>query len=210
MNSPLRTALLFVAVAIGLQAQTPSLTGNWKTAMQKLDDGTDYCAYFQLEQKGSEVTGRVVYPWGFAKVANGKVDGSRFRFEQPLWEGLTFKDEGEIAGNELKYSGTFWDGKHDYVAHRVPDGEGNPPARLPLPEIRPLPANGLAKTPPMGWNCGTSSRTRSTTKWSATWPTRSSPPACATPATSTSTSTTPGKGSATPRASSSRTTNSPT
>ena len=149
-------ATFLLAAAIASQclfAQTPSLTGNWQTVIQKLDDGTDYCAYFQLEQKGTEITGRVVYPWGFARVANGKVEGNRFRLEQPLWEGLTFVDEGEIAGNELKYRGTFWDGKpHDYVAHRVPEGEGNPPARLPLPALRPLPANGLAKVPPMGWN----------------------------------------------------------
>ena len=38
------------------------------------------------------------------------------------------------------------------VAHRAPAGEGAYPKRLPLPALHKVPYNGLAKTPPMGWN----------------------------------------------------------
>src|SRR2546430_8215157 len=38
------------------------------------------------------------------------------------------------------------------VAHRAPLGEGAYPARLHLPAIHKVADNGLAKTPPMGWN----------------------------------------------------------
>ena len=38
------------------------------------------------------------------------------------------------------------------VAHRVPAGEGAYPARKPLPELHKVAENGLARTPPMGWN----------------------------------------------------------
>jgi alpha-galactosidase len=38
------------------------------------------------------------------------------------------------------------------VAVRAPAGEGVLPARNPLPALHKVPDNGLARTPPMGWN----------------------------------------------------------
>src|SRR5436189_5498537 len=38
------------------------------------------------------------------------------------------------------------------IARRVPAGEGALPARIELPALHKVPDNGLAKTPPMGWN----------------------------------------------------------
>src|SRR5947207_8859855 len=38
------------------------------------------------------------------------------------------------------------------VARRAPAGEGALPPRLPLPALHKVPDNGLARTPPMGWN----------------------------------------------------------
>jgi len=148
---PLRLA--FILVAATLSAQSAPMTGNWVTATQKLNDGTDYKLYFQLKQNGAELTGRVVHPWGIAPIVEGKVTGSHFRFVQQLWPGERWTAEGEVAGDELKYKGSGWEGKvADYVARRAPEGEGNPPARPDLPALRPVPANGMAKTPPMGWN----------------------------------------------------------
>src|SRR5262249_21722403 len=40
----------------------------------------------------------------------------------------------------------------EQVAHRAPPGEGAMPERAPLPALHKVPYNGLAKTPPMGWN----------------------------------------------------------
>src|SRR5207302_4599450 len=40
----------------------------------------------------------------------------------------------------------------EMVAHRAPDGEGVMPARIEPPKPRKVRDNGLAKTPPMGWN----------------------------------------------------------
>ena len=37
-------------------------------------------------------------------------------------------------------------------AVRAPEGEGAMPARNPLPALHKVPDNGLARTPPMGWN----------------------------------------------------------
>ena len=38
------------------------------------------------------------------------------------------------------------------VAHKVPAGTGALPAKIAPPALHDVPANGLAKTPPMGWN----------------------------------------------------------
>jgi alpha-galactosidase len=40
----------------------------------------------------------------------------------------------------------------ELIAKRAPDGEGGMPERLPLPTLHKVAYNGLAKTPPMGWN----------------------------------------------------------
>ena len=70
-----------------------------------------------------------------------------------MWEGLDFHVRGSLAGRELHYQATSWDRQwHDYVGQPVPADEGNPPLPLPLPTLRRVPDNGLAATPPMGWN----------------------------------------------------------
>jgi alpha-galactosidase len=40
----------------------------------------------------------------------------------------------------------------EIVAHRAPISEGAYPKRMELPALHKVPYNGLAKTPPMGWN----------------------------------------------------------
>ncbi len=70
--------------------------------------------------------------------------------------------------------------------------------KISLPLLKDVPYNGLAKTPPMGWNSWNKLQITSTTKPSAASPTPWSLPACATLATSTSTSTMPGRARAMP------------
>lgn len=145
--------LLLVGSALCLHAQSGSFNGNWMTVDHKLDDGTDFNVYFQLKQSGSAITGRAIYPWGIVVVGGGEADGLDFRFTQHLWEGLDFEVKGKLVGQELHYQATGWDHQwHDHVGVPVPPDEGNPPAPLPLPELRQIPDNGQAMTPPMGWN----------------------------------------------------------
>ena len=63
------------------------------------------------------------------------------------------KYEGKLVGDELHLTGRRRDGSPmNLVAHPAPAGEGRLPDRLPIPELHKVPYNGLAKTPPMGWN----------------------------------------------------------
>ena len=66
----------------------------------------------------------------------------------------TVKYEGKLVGDELHLATRRRpeDKPTESVAKRVPDGEGAMPAKLPLPALHKVPYNGLAKTPPMGWN----------------------------------------------------------
>ncbi len=141
------------ALALSVCAQTSSLTGNWVWEGEKLHDGNYKKTYYQFEQKGKVLTGRVLHPWGILSITEGSVEGNHFRFVQSrTWE-HTLVGEGELVGDELHLRVTLFDEKyHDRVARRCPYGEGNPPARLELPALHDVPWNGLAKTPPMGWN----------------------------------------------------------
>src|SRR5262249_34517790 len=40
----------------------------------------------------------------------------------------------------------------EVTADRGPDSAGRAPARIEPPALHPVPDNGLARTPPMGWN----------------------------------------------------------
>jgi alpha-galactosidase len=142
--------LLWAATAL---AQAPPFTGTWMAVDHKLDNGQDYKVYFQLRQTGDALAGRVTYPWGNVQVKSGSVSGNKFKLVQHLWEGLDFEDEGELVAGELHFRGTNFDQAwHDYVGVPVPASAAEPPPREPLPALREVPDNGLAKTPPMGWN----------------------------------------------------------
>ena len=55
-------------------------------------------------------------------------------------------DELQIAERRANSAGVAM------VAHRFPEGEGALPARIPPPALHKVRDNGLARTPPMGWN----------------------------------------------------------
>src|SRR5437762_13015947 len=62
--------------------------------------------------------------------------------------------EGKLVGKELQVSTRRrpQDNPTQMVAVRAPAGEGALPARNPFPALHKVPDNGLARTPPMGWN----------------------------------------------------------
>ena len=64
------------------------------------------------------------------------------------------KYEGKLVGDELHVATRRRPDSEliQMIAHLAPPSEGAYPARLPPPVIHKVPYNGLAKTPPMGWN----------------------------------------------------------
>src|SRR5438128_11112880 len=83
-------------------------------------------------------------PDGFT-ITGSMMDGKRERKVQY---------EGKLVGDQLQISTRRrpQDPPTQMVAVRAPAGEGAMPARNPLPALHKVADNGLARTPPMGWN----------------------------------------------------------
>ncbi len=149
----LLSSMLFLA-AIPASAQT-DLTGVWAADIST-GDGNVIKAYLDLHQSGDDVTGAVWYDFNKRPISKGSFADGKLHLEFILWDG-TPPPMG-IA------DGTVQDDKIRLVVHLPNDVRGTgigerttsqvlePPARLPLPDLHDVPDNGLARTPPMGWN----------------------------------------------------------
>ena len=146
--------LLFSALPYA-SAQT-DLTGYWNFRLDN-KDGTYRETYFQLEQNGQALTGKL-----YGRGAQGVTP-----LEGTIKDGAVHLSTIVPAGSTSRpmvFDGTFADGKFHLETHgsggQVQQGEvvratkeaALPPAPLPLPPPRDLPDNGLVRTPPMGWN----------------------------------------------------------
>ena len=159
----LALALLIFLVSGGSLAQNgnppPSstpLAGNWAVKIPK-PDGTFQWAYFNFKQDGEKIAGsiRVTQFYYTIKESTGGPDS--FTIIGSMRDGngdRTVKYEGKLIGDELHMSTRRRpeDKPTELIAKRAPEGEGAMPALLPLPPLHKVTYNGLAKTPPMGWN----------------------------------------------------------
>jgi alpha-galactosidase len=154
-----RSSLVFTRFFLPLCFLIPcaaaDLTGNWLVATPN-GDGTLRRVYFHLKQEGGHVTGTIratlhLYsidrstggPEGFTISAGMALLGGERRVNYRL----------KRVGDDLEVTQTTGQGPGPVmVAHRVPEGEGALPARIEPPALHPVRDNGLARTPPMGWN----------------------------------------------------------
>ena len=132
------------------------LTGNWAVKVPRTD-GTNQWAYFNLKQDGAKITGTIRVTQFYYAIFESTGDADAFTITGKMRDGnsdRTVKYEGKLVGDELHLATRRRpeDKPTESVAKRVPDGEGAMPAKLPLPALHKVPYNGLAKTPPMGWN----------------------------------------------------------
>jgi len=146
---------IFISSGTRAQQDNP-LTGNWAAASPS-NDGYVRKAYFNLKQDGNKITGTIRATQFFYKIVNSTGGPEGFTLEASMMDGKNERKvtyEGKLVGNDLQIGRrnrpdqpvTF------QTAQRAPEGEGALPARLPLPTLHKVKYNGLAKTPPMGWN----------------------------------------------------------
>jgi alpha-galactosidase len=116
-------------------------------------DGTERKQLLKLTQQGNKVAGTVVYNYRPIEITEGTVDGPHFHFvvgrsnRKRSFDGSLETDH--LAIKELSADGkTLGQG----TATRSSEDAMAPPKPLPLPSLHNLPDNGLARTPPMGWN----------------------------------------------------------
>ena len=132
------------------------LTGNW-AVRDPLPDGTFRTTYLDLHQEGSRITGSIRVTQFYYKIVESTGGPDGFTLTGSMMDGTNerrVKYEGKLVGDELHVATRRRPDSEliQMVAHLAPLGEGAYPARLPPPVIHKVPYNGLAKTPPMGWN----------------------------------------------------------
>jgi alpha-galactosidase len=144
--------LLFIAIPA--LAQT-DLSGFWVLRIPT-GDGNYRETFLDLKQSGESVTGRILpgyreFPISEGTFTNGKlhlVVSSHFGGQERR---ITY--EGAVENGRISMTVSF-PGRQPLagVAERTNPEATLPPPRLPLPALHDVPYNGLARTPPMGWN----------------------------------------------------------
>jgi alpha-galactosidase len=132
------------------------LTGNW-VVRDPLPDGTERRTYLDLKQDGGRITGHIRVSQFYYDITESTGNADGFTLTGSMHDGNTVrrtKYEGKLVGDELRVATQRRPDAplEQMTAKRAPAGEGAMPARLPLPELHSVKNNGLAKTPPMGWN----------------------------------------------------------
>jgi alpha-galactosidase len=149
-------AILFVAAAAGLLLaitltackSQPSLTGSWAATGKTLQNGEVQKAILELKQDGNQLTGSV-RGLGFQTNVKGTVTGNHFELYGVDWNDKKPFLVGDLADGAI--TGTQWDDK--FTAKPATPADDFPKlAYIDPPALHKVPYNGLAKTPPMGWN----------------------------------------------------------
>src|SRR6266478_2663533 len=153
-------ALLLLAnpVVFFVSAQQPidQLSGNWAVKIPNAD-GTFRTTYLNLKTQGPKVTGSIRVTQFYYLITESVGGPDSFTLTGSMQDGKsvrTVKYEGKLVGDELHVLTRRRpdDKPTEMIARRVPPGEGALPARVAPPALHKVKDNGLARTPPMGWN----------------------------------------------------------
>ena len=145
-----------VAILVSAGQSPEPLTGNWVVRNPNAD-GTFRTTYLNLKQEGMRITGSIRVTQFFYHISESTGGPDGFTITGSMMDGKSERKvqyEGKLVGGELHLSTRRrpQDNPIQMVAVRAPAGEGALPARNPLPALHKVPDNGLARTPPMGWN----------------------------------------------------------
>lgn len=139
---------LFVSAAAG---KTQTLDGVWQTT-QIMQDGNHTRTVYVFRPSGDRLTGTVEVPWGNLPIEEGVIHQQQFSFQIHMGSSL-WKYEGQLTtqGMELTLHDPNAPAAH-LIAVRLPRDPGTAVPAIPAPALHIVPSNGLAATPPMGWN----------------------------------------------------------
>jgi alpha-galactosidase len=140
--------------------QGADLTGRWVAATQT-PDGQTRETVIALKAEGDTLSGYMSSPQGDTAISEGKINGNEISFvivRETGGQERKIQYTGKITADGLlmKMPGFGDRPGRDLLARRV---STDPPKPLPppvpkiaLPPMQDVKPNGLAKTPPMGWN----------------------------------------------------------
>src|SRR5271166_5065975 len=127
-------------------------SGIWASSIKQPDGHTDR-EVFVLQQNGTRLTGKIERAWGNLVIQQGSSDGNRFTLTAKTDDGYTITCDGALVGDKLHVSVHEPNAKpYELVAARTKTDPFLVASLRPPPAIKDLLPNGLAKTPPMGWN----------------------------------------------------------
>lgn len=146
----LRRLLALVATfAVFSPAFGQSLAGRWVVPGGTLDNGEHQFYLLNLKQDGSKLTGKFESEGGTFDIT-GTASGEHFTLFAPFNPKHPFAT-GELTNGELQ--GSIWGGHHTFTARPATAADKLPTVSyIAPPPLRKVSYNGLAKTPPMGWN----------------------------------------------------------
>jgi alpha-galactosidase len=124
-----------------------SVEGKWTARWRVLDNGEVDMIYLNLNQTGTQVTGTLT-SIGHIFQVRGTVLGNHFELftsKSATKPRLT----GEVVGSELHMT---QEDKSLVAVKSAPGDEYPTLDPIAPPVLKDVPSNGLAKTPPMGWN----------------------------------------------------------
>nr|WP_239461986.1 glycoside hydrolase family 27 protein [Occallatibacter savannae] len=144
----MRAIILFACAIFSLPASTQSLAGRWVLLGNMLENGEQQRSILTLEQDGKALKGDL-RSLGFQNGVEGSATEGHFELFGVGWNDKKPFLIGDVSGGEVK--GTMWGNK--FLGHVASAADDFP--KLPYlepPALEKVPYNGLAKTPPMGWN----------------------------------------------------------
>src|SRR5580704_12633340 len=132
------------------------VTGNWVVS-QTSPDGNIRKTYFDLKQDGDKITGFIHDSRSDRKIQEGSIDAEgkiKLVTAAPNAKMQPQPMEGRLDSAGLHFMIRRGRGEQpeELLAAKAPAGEGGAPVRIEPPALHKVPYNGLAKTPPMGWN----------------------------------------------------------
>ncbi|SNT42745.1 alpha-galactosidase [Granulicella rosea] len=138
---------LLIAASFAMPVMGQNIAGKWVGNQRVLDNGEPVRVFLDLHQTGADVSGTVT-TIGHIYEVKGVLKGTHFElFSSP--KDAKPKIAGDVAGSELQLTR---DDSH-FVATLAKAGDEYPPYdHIAPPALHDVPANALARTPPMGWN----------------------------------------------------------
>jgi len=130
-------------------ARASELNGAWRMDVHKAS-GVTLHNYLVLHQDSTRIEGSLLMNSSYKTPIKGAaVDGEDIVFHAGWGWNFRVRPDGPNLHVLITYDGG---GKDEATAVPVAESELNPPARIEPPPLRDLPDDGLARTPPMGWN----------------------------------------------------------
>jgi alpha-galactosidase len=139
---------MFCLALLAVPGYGQGVTGRWVIPGRTLDNGEQQKTILELKQDGSALTGTLA-TMGFSADVKGTVTGNHFELFGPWGPQRPFL-VGDLVNGELHGKEG---GRREIVATPAGPEDTIPTvAYIAPPALHQVPYNGLAKTPPMGWN----------------------------------------------------------